>query len=294
MSSSPPPGFDPAEDSIYNYIPSKGVAITMIALFGLSTLIHTGQAVWRKMWWLFPTAILCGALEILGWAGRLWSHSEVWNITPFQIQICCTIVAPTPLLAATFVIFGEIIKRLGSIYSRLTPGRYTALFCTFDVISLVVQGVGGGLAATADPATNGRNPDTGGNVMLGGIVFQLVVIVAFCLCALEFIIRYLNDKPLRAPQPADEKHGSTERGQLTGKLKIMLFALTLSTAALFIRAVYRTVELSDGWTGRIISTEVYFNVLDGAMVILAIYTLNIVHPGCFVFTPTPVKQEESE
>ena len=31
------PGFDPAEDSIYNYIPNKGVAITMIALFGLST-----------------------------------------------------------------------------------------------------------------------------------------------------------------------------------------------------------------------------------------------------------------
>ncbi|RXW21356.1 hypothetical protein EST38_g4506 [Candolleomyces aberdarensis] len=225
----PPVGeFDPGRDNIYGYIPSKGVAITMIVLFGLST--------------------------------------------------------------ATFVIFGEIIRRLGSIYSRLSPVRYTILFCTFDVISLVVQGVGGGLAATADPATNGRHPDTGGNVMLGGIAFQLLVIFVFCCCALEFMIRYLKDKPLRAAQPSDEKHGSTERGQLTGKLKIMLLALALSTACLFIRAVYRTIELADGWTGRIIGTEVYFNVLDGAMVVLAIYTLNIIHPGCFVFTP--VKQEE--
>jgi len=41
--------------------------------------------------------------------------------------------------------------------------------------------------------------------------------------------------------------------------------------------------LSDGWNGRIISTQVYFNVLDGAMVTLAIYTLNIAHPGLLLF-----------
>jgi hypothetical protein len=61
--------------------------------------------------------------------------------------------------------------------------------------------------------------------------------------------------------------------------------------------VYRTIELADGWNGRIISTEVYFSalnpissrrkivilskldVLDGAMVTMAMYALNIAHPG---------------
>ena len=60
--------------------------------------------------------------------------------------------------------------------------------------------------------------------------------------------------------------------------------------------MYRTIELADGWNGRIISTQVYFSgldltylvnailiiltdVLDGAMVTLAIYTLNFAHPG---------------
>jgi len=60
---------------------------------------------------------------------------------------------------------------------------------------------------------------------------------------------------------------------------MMIRALIFSTICLFIRAVYRTIELADGWNGRIISTQVYFNVLDGAMVTLAMYTLNLAHPG---------------
>ncbi|KAJ2915435.1 hypothetical protein MD484_g4983, partial [Candolleomyces efflorescens] len=187
---------------------------------------HTGLAIYRKMWWIFPTVVLCGALESLGWSARNWSHSEPNNLAPFQIQIIATIIAPTPLLAATFVIFGEIIRRIGQTYSRLSPRTYTVLFCTFDVISLVVQGLGGGLAATADPLTNGRDPELGARVMLAGIAFQL--------------------------------------------------------------------ELADGWNGRIIRTELYFNVLDGAMVVLAIYTLNIVHPSCFVFTPQSATKKDEE
>jgi hypothetical protein len=44
-------------------------------------------------------------------------------------------------------------------------------------------------------------------------------------------------------------------------------------------SVYRLVELSGGWDGPVIRTQVYFLVLDGGMVTLAIYTMNIAHPG---------------
>jgi len=43
--------------------------------------------------------------------------------------------------------------------------------------------------------------------------------------------------------------------------------------------VYRTIELVDGWEGRIIKNELYFNVMDGAMIIAAMYCLNYFHPG---------------
>jgi len=71
------------------------------------------------------------------------------------------------------------------------------------------------------------------------------------------------------------------------------------------RAIYRTIELSEGWNGRIISNELYFStshiflvcfhcsqllmdnvidVLDGAMVTIAMYTINIGHPGLLLGT----------
>lgn len=52
-------------------------------------------------------------------------------------------------------------------------------------------------------------------------------------------------------------------------------------------SIYHIIELSTGWHGRIIQTEVYFNVLDGAMVILAIFTMNFAHPGRLLGTPRP-------
>jgi hypothetical protein len=70
-----------------------------------------------------------------------------------------------------------------------------------------------------------------------------------------------------------------------------------------IRAIYRVIELAGGWDGRVIETEVYFStffpllsiysgahlfihlrsdVLDGAMITLAMFTLNFFHPGCLL------------
>ncbi|ETW76335.1 hypothetical protein HETIRDRAFT_421824 [Heterobasidion irregulare TC 32-1] len=41
-----------------------------------------------------------------------------------------TVIGPTPLLAAYFVILGQIIPQMGSQYSRLSSRTYTILFCT--------------------------------------------------------------------------------------------------------------------------------------------------------------------
>ena len=43
--------------------------------------------------------------------------------------------------------------------------------------------------------------------------------------------------------------------------------------------VYRTIELINGFTGIIIRTQIYFNLGDGLMILLATYCLNFLHPG---------------
>lgn len=137
-----------------------------------------------------------------------------------------------------------------------------------------------------------------------------MTITVYSLCATEFFIRYFKKRPVRLDT------GDVTRGTFDCYLKYMSLALAFNTTCLFIRyvricyydssdhsqsnaflrAVYRTIELSDGWTGRIIGTQLYFSapcfphpltcidvgyldVLDGAMIVLAIYTLNFAHPG---------------
>ncbi|KAF8161965.1 RTA1 like protein-domain-containing protein [Mycena galopus ATCC 62051] len=260
-----------ADDAQYGYVPQEAVAILFVTLYGISTTLHIGQATYFRAWWLFPTAVACGIGETLGWSARLWSSLNPIASTPYLMQICATILAPTPLLAATFIIMSRIVGRLGTSYSLLTPKWYTILFLPCDLIALVVQGVGGGMAASASDLAGANK---GANVMLGGIGFQFAVIIIFSILALDFTQRYIRDRPVR-------KSGSP-RGVFVPRLKIMLAALGFSTTVLFIRSVYRLIELAGGWDGRIILTEVYFNVLDGGMVTLAIFTLNFVHPGVFL------------
>ncbi|KAF9045120.1 RTA1 like protein-domain-containing protein [Panaeolus papilionaceus] len=284
------------EETPYGYIPSRNIAITFIVLFSVSTLLHLGQLTKYRLWWLLPTVCLCGAMEIAGWAARLWSSYSPLLSSPFQMQITLTIIGPTPLLAANFIVLGEIIKYLGPAYSRLSPRMYSILFCTCDVVSLFVQGAGGGIAATADTH---EGAEIGSHVMLGGIAFQLFVIVTYSLCGIEFFVRYMHDAPFTTSsgwkiweKKSVQLLSSGRRAPLTKNLKIMIGGLIFNTTALFIRAIYRTIELVDGWNGPIITNELFFNVLDGAMIILAIYTLNFIHPGRFLEKVPEVNDKE--
>ncbi|KAK0492326.1 RTA1 like protein-domain-containing protein [Armillaria luteobubalina] len=278
------------EDSPYGYTPSKGIALTFIILFGISTLTHTAQSIYFRMWWAFPTIILAGCLEILGWSGRFWSSISPSLSNPFMIQITATIIGPTPLVAANFIILGAIIRILGPAYSRLSPRAYSIIFVSCDILSLVIQGGGGGIASSASDRNDLKGAKLGSNVMLAGIVFQLVVITFYAILACEFFVRYTHNRPVARLFARKKRNDSLvtlsspnlPRGVLDTKIKMMLFALVFNTLCLFIRSIYRTIELADGWNGRIILTEVYFNVLDGAMVVLAIYTLNFAHPGVLI------------
>ncbi|TDL28650.1 RTA1 like protein [Rickenella mellea] len=287
--SAPPPFFNVKYDSNYHYVPTKSVCIIFIALFGLSGLIHTVEAFYFGMRWLLATAVLACVGETIGWAGRYWSSLN-WGIeqTPFLMQISTTIISPTFLLAVYFVLLGRIILLLGPEYSRLPPKYYLIIFCTADVIALVVQAVGGGLASTA------ADPRPGGRIMLGGIVFQLMALITYNVLGAEFLWRFCTDRPIEErltnsspPSRASSTSNGSPGGngekrkfnQLSKSLQVLICGVVFSNTCIFIRGVYRTIELSDGWNGRIISTQVYFNVLDGAMILLATATLNILHPG---------------
>ncbi|KAJ7108025.1 RTA1 like protein [Mycena crocata] len=275
---------EPLEHSKYGYVPTEWVCITFLALFGISTALHLGQAIYFRTWWLLPTAVLCGIGELAGWGGRFWSSQAPAEKTPYMMQITTTIISPTPLIAVSFILLGRIVQRLGASYSRITPKWYSIIFVSCDFFALVVQGGGGGLAASADDEAGAA---MGANIMLGGIIFQFVAILVYCACAIDFLRRYKADRPVR--KQTDDELAHT-RMLMDPRVKKLIYALAFSTFVLLIRSVYRIIELATGWHGKIIETEIYFNIFDGAMVVLAIYTINVAHPGLLL---PPLREAES-
>ncbi|KAI0061918.1 RTA1-like protein [Artomyces pyxidatus] len=264
----------PDGESPYGYTPAEWIGVVFVVLYSITTLIHLGQVLYFRTWFLIPTAIFAGILEIIGWAGRLWSSQNVLLNTPFLIQIVCLIIAPTPLVASNFIILGRIIRRLGSRYSRLSARWYTIVFLSCDIISLVVQAIGG---AMASESTTNAGAANGGHVMLGGIVFQLTAIILYVALASEFLFRYIKDRPFRIYEGA--------RGKTDQRMKLLLFGMSLETVFIFTRSVYRTIELADGFNGKIYTTQSLFTVLDGLMITFAMFTLNVFHPGLLLREP---------
>ncbi|KAI0773340.1 RTA-like protein, partial [Irpex lacteus] len=241
--------------SPYNYVPTESVTLVFLVLFGISTALHLGQSIWFKLWWLLPTAVLAGTGETIGWAGRFWSTQNILNDNAFLMQITTTIISPTPLLAANFIIFSRLVNILGAQYSRLSPVWCMSFPCAQNPCAHLYRSI------------DSRISLHGSNVMLAGIVFQLVALTIFAAFMAEYVFRFLRNRPLRSAVstlPAAQP--------LRSFVVLAMVGLVFSTLVLFIRCVYRTIELADGWNGRIISTQVYFNVLDGAMVVLAMYT----------------------
>ncbi|KAH9977068.1 RTA1-domain-containing protein, partial [Lactifluus volemus] len=271
--------------------PTEWVAITFISLFGISTFVHIMQALRSRLWWLIPSVIFCGFLEVVGWSSRLWSSHNPFSFPPFVIQAVTLVIAPTPLVAANFILLGRIVRRLGPQYSRLTPRRYTIIFVCCDIIALLVQAMGGGLAAGSN--TSNSQAQLGSNISLGGVIFQLVAIAAYCAFAAEFLIRYERELPIRYVP------GEAYRGTVDVRLKAMLYAMFVTTVFIVIRyaagsssflrhlslmvcrTIYRTSEFVGGWNGKINSTQWLFIVFDATMITLAMFTLNIFHPGVY-------------
>ncbi|KAI9817373.1 MAG: hypothetical protein M1832_004680 [Thelocarpon impressellum] len=242
----------------YGYPPSLAAGITFCALFGVTTAVHVVQTVWKREWWTVLFSL--GALtEVIGWAGRTWSAVCPYNESAFLMQISTLIIAPTFFTAGVYVVLGRLIQTMGQRYSPITPRLYLWIFCTCDVISLVVQAIGGGLASVeADKVGGDTKPGT--NTMVAGIVFQMASISAFLYLFVVFLWR-------------------SRAAHLSRPLKLTAVATSASVAAIYVRSIYRTVELLQGWEGYLITREPYFVAFDGVTMVFSVAVFNVFHPS---------------
>ncbi|KAF8326222.1 RTA1 like protein-domain-containing protein [Cantharellus anzutake] len=218
----------------YGYAPTLWICTLFLALFSLSTIIHLGQALWCRRWYLILTLVLGGIGEIIGWSGRLWSAKNVSSYTAFLVQISTRIFSLTFLSAENFIVLGEIVNRLGPQYSLISARAYAFIFLSVDLVALV--GLGGGIASATADFING-DPNIGGHIML-------------------FDAFHWSTPSSMPSEKNPEAMSGREYASLTPRIASMLCGLGINSVLLLIRAVYRTIELSNGWDGSIIQTEV--------------------------------------
>ena len=223
----------------------------------------------------------CVTAELIGWASRTWAAKCPYNRDAFLSQIVTLIIAPVFFSAALYVLLGKLINDLGRASSFLSAKWYTIIFCTCDVASLVIQAAGGAMASMAD---TDEQQDLGTNIMEGGIAFQLATMTLFGVLLGDFARRI-----------SSSKFGL--RDSVTRGLQLVLGAIVLSFVVIYIRSIYRTIELAQGWRGHLITHEVYFIALDAAMMVIAVAVFVPIDPAVMLnakkFAFTPSKQSPS-
>jgi len=192
----------------FSYLPSLPGNALYLAIFLLLFIAHAVLgSIYRT--WGFLVALLFGlvrtsstilyisyfatdsfsngqALEIVGYLGRIMYHNNPFNDNNFLIYLVCVTIAPAFLTAGIYLCLARIVTVYGAQFSRFRPRTYTLIFCTFDFFSLVLQGLGGGIASTAN-SHSGSN--LGKNIMIAGLAFQVVSLLIFGLCCGEFAMR---------------------------------------------------------------------------------------------------------
>ncbi|KAG8892055.1 hypothetical protein FRC00_012728, partial [Tulasnella sp. 408] len=162
---------------------------------------------------------------------------------------------------------------------------FSITFITCDLVALVVQAVGGASASIS--FKTGGDPEKGAKIMVGGIIFQIFAITLYVITAAEFFIRYHFDKPvasrIQAAEDTEKQPAKAPRSPVSRNIQSMSFALILATVLLYVRSVYRTIELLNGWTGPIIHNQALFNYMDALPIVLALVTLNLLNPGRLLF-----------
>ena len=193
------------------------------------------------------------------------------------MQIVCLTIAPAFLAAGIYLTLSRIVITFGPENSHIKPLSYPRIFIPCDIISLLLQAIGGGMASVA--SHQDKSPDTGDHIMVAGLAFQVLTLLMFQLLCLDFLIKTLRRMKSMGDAALDPEHAALRR---SAKFRVFLVALGLATLCIFIRSVYRVAELSEGWTGALIQNERLFIGFEGAMVIAAVSVLNAFHPGyCF-------------
>ncbi|PYH41774.1 RTA1 domain-containing protein [Aspergillus saccharolyticus JOP 1030-1] len=248
----------------YAYYPSTAGAVIMILLFLIATLIFIYQLL-RTRAWLTIAALIGSLFEVVGYCGRALSahQSPDWTLGPYIIQSTLLLIAPALFAATIYMVLGRIILLVrGEPHSIIRVKFLTKIFVVGDLLSFLMQASGAGLMVQSGSATD----HTGENVILGGLVIQILFFCFFITVAVIFQRRIYRHPTVRSESPSIpwRKH---------------FFSLYAMSILILIRSMVRFIEYVQGQQGYVITHEAFIYVFDAVPMFLTLCILIVVHPS---------------
>lgn len=263
------------EEAFYsgNY-PSLGGNIALLVVYSFFFALQVISGVFYHQWW-FLTCWSAGLiLEIIGYAGRIWSHENILNFNAFVMQLVCLTLAPCFLMAGIYYVIAQLTLIYGQKFSMLRPMHYSLIFIICDLISIILQAVGGGVAA--NELSLYQPTDVGSHIMVGGLAFQVFTIALF-----QFFWYLFLWKVYKSYKTFGDAEFNPNFVHIRERKLLIPFIFTVSFAVvlIFVRSIYRLVELAEGWSSSLAVDEIYFMILEALMISLSSCILSFISPG---------------
>ncbi|KAH8667792.1 RTA1 like protein-domain-containing protein [Ilyonectria robusta] len=252
----------------YHYDPSLVAAATFAGLFGVSGFIHLYQLAKGRTWYFIPFVI--GVFfEVFGYIARSINAHQTpdWQKGPFIAQTLLLLLAPALFAASIYMILGRIIRILeAEKLSIVRVNWLTKIFVLGDVLSFVVQTIGGVILSNSD-SKNGI--DEGQDIVLGGLAIQIAFFGVFIS-----VISVFHYRIVRNPTSASI--------QTTLSWKRYIFVLYGASLLIMVRSIFRVAQFSAGPHSVLQTKEVYLYCLDSALMLMCALLFNIQHPSAVV------------
>ncbi|KAA8910582.1 RTA1 like protein-domain-containing protein [Sphaerosporella brunnea] len=258
---------EPGKFVFYRYTPSLAAATIFMLAFFATSILHAVQLFRTKTWYFIP--LLIGALmEAIGYIGRMQSAHDTNSLGPYMQQSLLLLIAPSLFAASIYMVLGRLIRVVGAErYSLFSPRWLTKIFVAGDVFSFFMQSSGGGIMASSKTSSAMK---TGQNVVIGGLIVQILFFSVFMLVAVIFHVRIRSTPTVLASTL--QQHG--RRGWIT-----LLYVLYVASALILVRSLFRVVEYAEGNDGDLLKHEVFLYVFDSTLMLGALVLFNAVHPS---------------
>lgn len=263
---------------LWKYVPSMPAAIIFLLSFLFATAFHFWKISRTKA--SFCVAFSIGGIccppqiqtcskprlikvivEVIGYAGRATAHHQTGSIMPYAVQNVFLLLGPTLFAASIYMVLGRIIRCVhAETHSLIRINWLTKVFVSGDVFSFLIQGGAAGLMVS------GSNAKMGSNIVVVGLLIQVLMFCLFILTSVVFEVR-MHQRPTAKSFNAELDW------------KTQLRTLYILSALILIRSVFRVFEYIEGTDGYLMEHEWTIYIFDAVLMLLVMIVWAIRHPG---------------